>query len=132
MIKRTLLENVLLRNLFGGRRAKKIFSLKPRPKFYRIFNLLLISYFLRNKRLVGLHDSLEPDVRSAEASGLSLTGWRVGKKLARNQEIRQEVAIEWTRVLTRNITSPVQQARRRLLDTHLDEVSKTNLTSVRW
>ena len=107
-----------------GEEIKKIFSLKPRPKFYRIFNLLLISYFLRNKRLVGLHDSLEPDVRSAEASGLSLTGWRVGKKLARNQEIRQEVAIEWTRVLTRNITSPVQQARRRLLDTHLDEVSQ--------
>ena len=53
----------------------------------------------------------------------------MGKKLARNQEIRQEVAIEWTRVLTRNITSPVQQARRRPLDTHLDEVSKRHLTS---
>ena len=86
-------------------------------------------YFLRNKRLVGLHDSLEPDVRSAEASGLSLTQWRVGEKLARNQEIRREVSIEWTRVVTRNITSPVQQARRKLLETHLDEVSDTNLTS---
>ena len=53
----------------------------------------------------------------------------MGEKLARNQEIRREVSIEWTRVVTRNITSPVQQARRKLLETHLDEVSDTNLTS---
>ena len=53
----------------------------------------------------------------------------MGEKLARNQEIRREVCIEWTRVVTRSITSPVQQARRKLLETHLDEVSDTNLTS---
>ena len=78
---------------------------------------------LRNKRLVGLHDSLEPDVRAAVGSGLTLTQWRAANRLARNQEIRRDVTIEWTRVLTRNLTSPVQQERRRLLDTHLDLVS---------
>jgi len=75
-----------------------------------------------NKRLVALHDSLEPDVRSAAASGLSLTQWRARRRLARNQEMKQEVAIEWTRVVTRSITSPVQQQRRLLLESHLDKV----------
>merc|ERR1711953_1182237 len=74
-----------------------------------------------NKRLVALHDSLEPDVRSAAASGLSLTQWRARRRLARNQEMKQEVAIEWTRVVTRSITSPVQQQRRLLLESHLDK-----------
>ena len=73
---------------------------------------------------MALHDSLEPDVRSAAASGLSLTQWRARRRLARNQEMKQEVAIEWTRVVTRSITSPVQQQRRLLLESHLDKVRK--------
>ena len=38
--------------------------------------------------------------------------------------MKQEVSIEWTRVLTRNITSPVQQQRRLLLDNHLAKVRR--------
>ena len=73
--------------------------------------------------LIELHNSLEEDLAEARTAGLCLGQWRMAEKLRRNDQMREEIRSESTRILAKTITTPIEQERGILLDKYLDKVS---------
>lgn len=73
--------------------------------------------------LIELHSSLEEDLTEAQVAGQSLGQWRMAERLRRNDQMREEIRSESTRVLAKTITSPIEHQRGILLDKYLDKVS---------
>jgi len=82
----------------------------------------LIHFYKRNNRLNQLNNSLKEAVENASDEGVSVTEWKMLKRLKRNQEMLETMEKEMNRVQARRITSPTEQKRRQLLDQYLDMV----------
>ena len=80
------------------------------------------SFYYRNNRLNQLNNSLKVAVENASDEGVSVTEWRMLKRLKRNQDMLETMEKEMNRVQARRITSPTEQKRRQLLDQYLDMV----------
>jgi len=80
-----------------------------------------------NKRLSELSNWLKVDVENAQDEGVSVTEWRMVKRLRRNQDMLETMEKEWNRVQARRITSPTEQKRVQLLDVYLDQVQASLL-----
>ena len=79
-------------------------------------------FYYRNNRLNQLNNSLKVAVENASDEGVSVTEWRMLKRLKRNQDMLETMEKEMNRVQARRITSPTEQKRRQLLDQYLDMV----------
>ena len=54
--------------------------------------------------------------------GVTVTEWQMLRRLKRNQEMKEMMVAEWSRLQARKMMTPTQQRRGELLDAYLEQV----------